>query len=129
MEKRFVETTSAPAPVGPYSQAVAIGDLLFLAGQIALDPETGKIVGQDVAAQTRQVLTNLQAVLTEAGASADDVVKTTVYLCDISLFSEMNAVYEEVFGNARPARTTIGIASLPLGALVEIDAIAVLPGA
>ncbi len=126
MKKQFIETSEAPAPIGPYSQAVGAGGFLFLSGQIPIDPATGEVTGDDIAAQTEQVLTNLVAVLSQVGACADDVVKTTVYLDDMSLFARMNEVYDRYFGKSRPARATVAVASLPRGVLVEIDAIAVL---
>ena len=126
MKKRFIETSQAPAPMGPYSQGVAAGGFLFLSGQIPIDPATGELAGDDITAQTEQVLANLLAVLSEAGASADNVVKTTVYLDDMSFFGEMNEVYARSFGKSRPARATVEAAALPRGTLVEIDAIALL---
>jgi len=121
-------TGAAPAPVGPYSQAVERAGLLFLSGQIALDPATGKLVPGDVEAQARRVLENLRAVLEAAGASLADVVRTTVYLIDLAEFPRVNAVYAEHFaGRPRPARSTVQVAALPLDARVEIDAIAIRP--
>jgi 2-iminobutanoate/2-iminopropanoate deaminase len=123
-----VNTDAAPAPVGPYNQAVRAGDLLFCSGQIALDPESGEMVGGgDVEEETRQVLTNLQAVLAAAGTTAERVVRTTVFLVDLKDFSRVNALYAEVFGAAvSPARACVAVAALPRGARVEIDAIALL---
>ena len=126
MKRQRIESPDAPAPIGPYSQAIRAGNLLFLSGQIPIDPASGEMVGDDVAAQSEQVLTNLQAVLEAAGAGLADVVKTTVYLADMSLFAEMNAVYGKHFAGADPARATVAVAALPKGALVEIDAIAVV---
>jgi 2-iminobutanoate/2-iminopropanoate deaminase len=123
-----VRSADAPEPVGPYSQAVRCGRLVFASGQIPLDPATGELVAGEIEDRTRQVLKNLSAVLAEAGASLDRVVKTTVYLTDLSLFPRMNAVYAEHFtGDPSPARATVGVAALPLGADVEVDAVAVLP--
>ncbi len=119
-----VQSNHAPAPIGPYSQAILAGDELFCSGQIPLDPASGEIVGSDAKAQTRQVLANLQAVLTAANFSAADVVKTTIYLVDINDFSAVNAEYEKVFEASKPARSTVAVAALPRGARVEIDAIA-----
>lgn len=119
-----VQTSAAPAAVGPYSQAVRLGSMVFTSGSIALDPETGEMVGTDVPAQTRQLLKNLAAVLHEAGSSPQQVCKTTVYLVDMGDFAPMNEVYAEFFGDHRPARTTVAVRALPKGALVEIDAIA-----
>ena len=121
----IVATDQAPSAIGPYSQAIVSGHEVFTAGQIALDPSTMEIVGEDVATQTEQVLTNLAAVLDAAGASLSQVVKTTVYLADMGDFPAMNAVYERHFGNHKPARSTVQAAGLPKQALVEIDAIAV----
>jgi len=121
---RIVHTENAPAAIGPYSQAVVAGGFLFTAGQIALDPATGQIVQGDVSAQTERVMRNLAAVLENAGASWADVVKTTVYLQDMADFPRVNEVYGRVMGDARPARSTVQVAGLPRGVLVEIDAIA-----
>jgi 2-iminobutanoate/2-iminopropanoate deaminase len=117
---------AAPAPVGPYSQAVEHDGWIFASGQIPLDPASGELVGGEIEDQARQVLANLRAVLEAAGASLDDVVRTTVYLIDLSHFPRVNAVYAEHFtAEPRPARATVQVAALPLGAAVEIDAIAV----
>ena len=123
-----IETAQAPAPVGPYNQAVRAGNLLFCSGQIALDPASGSLVGAgDVALETRQVLANLLAVLDAAGARPSQVVRTTVFLADLADFATVNALYAEVFGaGVSPARACVQVAALPKGARVEIDAIAVL---
>ena len=123
-----VVTAAAPAPVGPYNQAVLAGGLLFCSGQIALDPATGAMVGGgDVEAETRQVLTNLQAVLAAAGCTPQQVVRTTVFLADLADFAAVNAIYGEVFGQGvSPARACVQVAALPKSARVEIDCIAVL---
>lgn len=123
-----VNTAAAPAPVGPYNQAVQAGGLLFCSGQIALDPSSGEMVGGgDVEAETRQVLKNLQAVLAEAGCSPAQVVRTTVFLADLADFARVNALYAEVFGQGvAPARACVQAAALPKGARVEIDCIAVV---
>jgi 2-iminobutanoate/2-iminopropanoate deaminase len=123
-----IETTQAPAPVGPYNQAVRAGNLLFCSGQIALDPASGSLVGAgDVALETRQVLANLLAVLDAAGAKPSQVVRTTVFLADLADFATVNGLYAEVFGaGVSPARACVQVAALPKGARVEIDAIAVL---
>jgi 2-iminobutanoate/2-iminopropanoate deaminase len=123
-----IETTQAPAPVGPYNQAVRAGNLLFCSGQIALDPASGSLVGAgDVARETRQVLANLLAVLDAAGARPSQVVRTTVFLADLADFATVNGLYAEVFGaGVSPARACVQVAALPKGARVEIDAIAVL---
>ncbi|HEY5414951.1 MAG TPA: RidA family protein [Gemmatimonadaceae bacterium] len=126
MSVRIVHTENAPAAIGPYSQAVVAGNFLFTAGQIALDPATGQIVQGDVSAQTERVMSNLAAVLENAGASWSDVVKTTVYLQDMADFPRVNEVYGRVMGEARPARSTVQVAGLPRGVLVEIDVIAIV---
>jgi 2-iminobutanoate/2-iminopropanoate deaminase len=127
-ELQAIETAEAPAPVGPYNQAVRAGNLLFCSGQIALDPASGAMVGAgDVEAETRQVLRNLEAVLSAAGASSRQVVRTTVFLADLADFATVNALYAEVFGQGvSPARACVQAAGLPKGARVEIDCIAVL---
>jgi len=119
-----IETSSAPAAIGPYSQAVADGSLLFCSGQIALDPSTGAMVGETVEEQARQVLRNLGEVLAAGGSSFDRVLKTTIFLADMADFQAVNAIYAEAFGDARPARATVAALGLPKNALVEIDAIA-----
>ncbi len=124
MSNEAVLTSGAPAPIGPYSQAVRSGKELFCSGQIPLDPQTGELVAGDIGAQTQRVLDNLQAVLREAGFDYGDVVKTTIYLIDMQDFAAVNAVYERAFGAAKPARSTVAVAGLPRGARVEIDAIA-----
>lgn len=121
-------TQGAPAPIGPYSQAILHQGVVFCSGQIALDPQTGALDGGDAAAQTRRVLGNLDAVLQAAGCSFADVVKTTIYLVEMSDFSVVNAVYEERFGESKPARSTVAVAALPKGARVEIDCVAIAPG-
>jgi 2-iminobutanoate/2-iminopropanoate deaminase len=122
-----IETETAPAAIGPYSQAVVARGFLFTAGQIALDPITGKIVDGGIVEQTARVLANLSAVLAKAGASWTDVVKTTVYLVDLAEFPVMNEIYGKHLGSARPARSTVQVAALPRGGLVEIDLIALVP--
>jgi len=117
-------TTHAPAPVGPYSQAIRVDGFIFCSGQIGLDPKTGQIVEGGVAEQTRQVLDNLAAVLAAGGLTFDAIVKTTIFLVDINDFATVNAIYGERFGTPPPARSTIAVAALPLGARVEIEAIA-----
>ena len=123
MSNRTIQTKSAPAAIGPYSQGVVVNGLLFTAGQIALDPATGEIIKGDVKAQTERVLANLAAIRDAAGATWGDVVKTTVYLQDMSDFPRMNEVYGRVLGDARPARSTVAVAGLPRGVMVEIDAV------
>lgn len=124
MSTRIVSSDAAPAAIGPYSQAILAGGFLFTAGQIPLDPVTKQVVDGDIVPQTRRVLDNLQAVLAAAGASWKDVVKTTVYLQDMNDFARMNEVYSGAMGDARPARSTVQVAALPRGVLVEIDLVA-----
>jgi 2-iminobutanoate/2-iminopropanoate deaminase len=126
MQPEAVITTQAPAPVGPYNQAVKAGGVLYCSGQIALDPSTGVMVGGgDVEAETRQVLTNLKAVLEAGGSSPQQVLRTTVFLADLGDFARVNAIYAEMFGEGvSPARACVEVAALPKGARVEIDAIA-----
>lgn len=119
-----VATQAAPAAIGPYSQAVAVGGMVYSAGQIALHPDTMELVGSDVVAQTKQVFANLEAVLEAAGSSLARVVKTTVYLADMADFPAMNEVYAARFGDHRPARSTVAVKTLPKNARVEIDLIA-----
>ena len=129
MSREIIRTERAPAPVGPYNQAIAAsGQLVFVAGQIALDPETGAIVGEgDVAAQTERAMTSLKAILEAAGATLQDVVKTTVFLKDMNDFAAMNAVYARYFDDATaPARACVEVARLPKDVLVEVDCIAVI---
>ena len=126
MQRQIIATPQAPAAIGPYSQAVRIGELVFSAGQIPLDPATGQLVAGGIEAQTRQALTNLSAVLEAAGTSLSNAVKTTVFLADMGEFKAMNAVYAEFFPAAPPARCTVQVAGLPLGARVEIEVVAVI---
>jgi 2-iminobutanoate/2-iminopropanoate deaminase len=121
----IIATKLAPAAIGPYSQAIVLGELVFTAGQIPLDPQAMEIVGQNVAEQTEQVMKNLQAVLQAAGSDLGRVVKTTVFLANMGDFPAMNEVYAKHFGSHKPARSTVQAAALPKGALVEIDAMAV----
>lgn len=120
-----IYTPNAPAAIGPYSQAVQAGNMLFVSGQIPIDPATGAFAGSDIAAQTHQSLTNVKNILAAAGYSLNDVVKTTVLLADIADFAAMNAVYAEYFSENKPARACFAVKDLPKGALVEIEAIAV----
>ena len=120
-----VKTDDAPSPVGPYSQAVRQGRWVFASGQIPIDPATGELVGGEIEAQTERVLENLRAVLEAAGSSLGRVVKTTIYVTDLSLFGRVNAVYGRFFSSdPAPARATVQVAALPLGAGIEIDAVA-----
>jgi 2-iminobutanoate/2-iminopropanoate deaminase len=122
--KQIIATEKAPRAIGPYSQAVAHNGLLYLSGQIALDPATGQLIEGDIAAQTERVLENLKAVLEAAGSSLDRVLKTTVYLKDLSEFARMNEVYGRYFPENPPARATVEVARLPRDARVEIEAVA-----
>src|SRR4029078_4119882 len=122
--KKIISTTEAPAAIGPYSQAVRVGSIVFCAGQVPLDPKTGEIVSQDIAEQTRRVLENVNAVLRSEGLTLVDVVKTTVFLADFGDFQKMNEVYATYFKNQPPARSTVGVSTLPKNARVEIEAIA-----
>jgi 2-iminobutanoate/2-iminopropanoate deaminase len=122
-----IETEAAPAAIGPYSQAIVAGGFLFTAGQIALDPASGKIVDGGIVEQTTRVLANLREVLAKSGATWADVVKTTVYMVDLAEFPVVNEIYGKHLGNSRPARSTVQVAALPRGGLIEIDLIAMLP--
>jgi 2-iminobutanoate/2-iminopropanoate deaminase len=125
MSLREVRTTQAPAPVGPYSQAIDTGPIVFCSGQIALDPETGKLVGTTPAAQAEKVMDNVRAVLETAGLGMNSIAKTTIFLLDMNAFAEVNAIYEKKLGSHKPARSTVAVSALPKGALVEIECIAV----
>jgi len=124
MPSRKIATDNAPSAIGPYSQGVIANGFLFAAGQIPLDPATGKMIDGGIVEQTNRVMQNLQEVLGAAGVSWKDVVKTTVYLSDLANFPTLNEVYGKWLGDARPARSTVQVSALPRGALVEIDAIA-----
>jgi len=125
LSSQVIQTDQAPKAIGPYSQAQRVGDFIFTAGQVGLDPQSGQIVEGGIQAQTRQVLNNLSAVLEAAGSSLANVVKTTVFVQDLGEFAQMNTVYAEFFPETRPARSTVQVAALPRGALVEIECIAV----
>jgi len=120
--RRAVETQGAPAPIGPYSQAVEAGGVLYCSGQVALDPSSGELIDGDIAEQARRCLENLDAVCLEAGTRLDQAARIGIYLTDMSLFAEVNEVYGEYFSEPFPARTTLGVAELPKGALIEMDA-------
>lgn len=125
-DRQIVSTTSAPAAIGPYSQAVSAAPLVFTAGQIAIVPATGQLAGDDIRTQTRQVLENVSAILRAAGSSLDRVVKTTVFLKDMGEFQAMNEVYAEFFASSPPARSTVEVSRLPRDVRVEIEAIAIV---
>jgi 2-iminobutanoate/2-iminopropanoate deaminase len=124
---RTVTVEGAPKPVGPYSQGIVAGGTLYASGQLPRDPATGNLVAGDITVQTNRVLENLEAVLKGAGCSLNDVVKVTVFMTDLSDFAKMNEVYASRFGDHRPARTTVQVSKLPLGALLEVDMEARLP--
>lgn len=124
MMKKVISTPQAPAAIGPYSQAIQVGNLVFTSGQIPIDPATGQFAEGGIKEQTRQSLTNVKAILEEAGLSLASVVKTTVFLADMADFADMNAVYAEFFAEPFPARSAVAVKTLPKGALVEIEVIA-----
>ncbi|AEC52777.1 translation initiation inhibitor, putative [Pyrococcus sp. NA2] len=124
MSREIIYTEKAPKPIGPYSQAIKVGNFIFVAGQIPIDPKTGEIVKGGIKEQTRQVLENIKAILEAAGASLNDVVKVTVYLKNMDDFGEMNEVYSEYFGESRPARVAVEVSRLPKDVLIEIEVIA-----
>ncbi len=126
MEKKIISTKNAPSAIGPYSQAVQVGNQIFVSGQIPIDPSTGEFAGDDIRSQTEQSLKNIRSILEAAGASMENVVKTTVLLKDIASFVPMNEVYATFFQGDCPARAAFEVASLPKDALVEIEAIAVI---
>lgn len=119
-----IHTPQAPAAIGPYSQAMVHGKLVYASGQLGLDPATGELAGKTAAEQATQALANLRAVLVAAGSSLGELIKTSIFLTDMAAFPEVNVVYEAALGTNRPARSTVGVASLPKGALVEIEGIA-----
>ncbi len=121
--KKIVQTDNAPAAIGPYSQAVITGDMMFISGQLAIDPKTGKLIEGSIAAQTERILSNIGAITNEAGVSLNQVVKTTIFLKDLNDFSEVNAAYASFFTNDPPARSTVEVAALPLNASIEIEAV------
>jgi len=124
MEKKIIRTDNAPAPIGPYNQAVQYGDMLFISGQIPMDPKTGDLVQSDIKAETKQVMENLKAILDEAGMSFSNIIKTTIFLMDMGQFAQVNEVYGSYFGEGAPARETVQVSGLPKGVNVEISMIA-----
>ena len=124
MIKRIIQTEQAPAAIGPYSQAIRIGDFLYTSGQIALDPESGNFLSGEIEEETEQTLKNISAILQASGVNFENVIKTTVYLSDLNDFTRMNQVYEKYFSKNKPARACVQVAALPKGAKIEIDAIA-----
>jgi 2-iminobutanoate/2-iminopropanoate deaminase len=126
MEKKVIYTEKAPEAIGPYSQAVEAGNFLFISGQIPLDPQTGSLVGEDIETQTERVLENLKAIVESEGLTLDNVVKTTIYLCDMNDFNRFNAVYSRYFQTDPPARATVEVTRLPKNVLIEIEAIATI---
>ena len=122
--KQVISTKKAPAAIGPYSQAIRVGNLVFTSGQIPIDPATGSFVEGGIKEQTRQSLSNVRAILEEAGLSMANVIKTTVFLADMADFAEMNAVYAEFFAEPFPARSAVAVKTLPKGALIEIEVVA-----
>ena len=122
--KKAIKTTKAPAAIGPYNQAIQVGNLVYTSGQIPIDPATGNFVEGGIKEQTRQSLLNVKAILEEAGLTMSDVIKTTVFMADMNDFSDMNAVYSEFFPEPYPARSAVAVKTLPKGALVEIEVIA-----
>lgn len=127
MQKRTIQTTEAPAAIGPYSQAVVVGSMVYTSGQIALDPSTGQLVPGGITPETERVMQNLTAVLAAAGCTLDDVIKTTIFLTNLNDFATVNEIYGRHLGASAPARSTVGVQALPRGASVEIEAVAVLP--
>jgi 2-iminobutanoate/2-iminopropanoate deaminase len=124
MKKKIISTPKAPAAIGPYSQAIRIGDFLYTSGQISLDPETMKMITGDIEVETERVLKNIEAILKDDGLRINNIIKTTVYLTDLSEFARMNQVYEKFFTDTKPARACVQVAALPKGAKVEIDVVA-----
>ncbi len=126
MKREAVTTTAAPAAIGPYSQAITTGSLLFISGQLPIDPQTGAIVDGDIATKTRQIMTNIKTIVEAGGGSLDDLVKTTIFLTDLGSFQDVNQAYGSFFSAAPPARSTVQVAALPLGSPVEIEAVAII---
>ncbi len=125
MKKRIIQTDQAPAAIGPYSQAIRVGDFLYTSGQIALDPQSGEFLSGEIEQETERTIENISAILIAGGLSLENVIKTTVYLTDLSHFVRMNHIYEKYFSGNKPARACVQVAALPKGAKVEIEAIAI----
>ena len=125
MIKRIIQTEQAPSAIGPYSQAIRIGDFLYTSGQIALDPESGIFLSGEIEEETEQTLKNISAILQAGGVNFENVIKTTVYMSDLNDFTRMNQIYEKYFSTNKPARACVQVAALPKGAKIEIDAIAI----
>jgi|TARA_B100001964_G_scaffold126542_1_gene139971 2-iminobutanoate/2-iminopropanoate deaminase len=125
MIKRIIQTEQAPVAIGPYSQAIRIGDFLYTSGQIALDPESGIFLSGEIEEETEQTLKNISAILQAGGVNFENVIKTTVYMSDLNDFTRMNQIYEKYFSTNKPARACVQVAALPKGAKIEIDAIAI----
>ncbi len=126
MTLELIATKNAPGAVGPYSQAIKAGNMIYTSGQLHINPENGELIKGDIQAQTRQSLENVKAILTEGGATLEDVVKVTIFMTDISKFSLVNEIYGEYFSNHKPARSCVGVKELPLGGEIEIEAIAII---
>jgi len=124
MEKKIIRTDNAPAPIGPYNQAVQFGDMLFISGQIPIDPKSGNLVMDSIQAETKQVMENLSAILQEAGMSFSNILKTTIFLTDMGQFAQVNEIYGSYFSSGAPARETVQVSGLPKGVNVEISMIA-----
>lgn len=127
MNRKSIATDKAPSAIGPYSQAISTGNLVFISGQLPIDPTTGKLIDATISERTDQVLRNLQAIAKEAGGDLADIVKTTIFLTDLVDFKEVNTAYGEYFPTSPPARSTVQVAALPLGSNIEIEAILLLP--
>lgn len=124
MEKKIIRTDNAPAPIGPYNQAVQFGNMLFISGQIAIDPQTGNLLQENIQQETKQVMENLKAILTEAGMDFSNIIKTTIFLMDMGQFAQVNEIYGSYFADNAPARETVQVSGLPKGVNVEISMIA-----
>ena len=128
MQKKVLTSSKAALPIGPYSQGIQVGNLIFVAGEKGIDPRTGKVVPSGIMAETRQTLENIKAILEQAGATLDDAVSSTVHMTDLKEFADMNKVYAEYFHEAPPGRTTVEVAALPAGAHIEITIVAAVTG-